>query len=316
MTAENRVAFVTGASRGIGKVIATELARNGYDVAITARTVHEGEVREHSSTLKRSNTKPLPGSLEGTAEVIESHGRKALTVPADLLDFASLRAAAATVLDAWGRVDVLVNNGRYIGPGHMDLFIDTPIDILDKHLQANVLAPLVLAQAFLPGMIERGRGDIVNITSASGYADPTKPAGDGGWGMGYGISKGAFHRVAGFLACELGDRGIRSFNVQPGLIATERIGADMAEFGIANVGAPADVVARTVLWLLTDPGGDRYNGRNVEAQFFCAEHGLLGGWPGPNPNEAPIRYDTSAAELTALEADVRARFEAAAAGER
>ena len=60
----SKVAFVTGASRGIGKVGAQYLARAGYDVAITARTVQEGEAREHSSTLAKSNMKPLPGSLE------------------------------------------------------------------------------------------------------------------------------------------------------------------------------------------------------------------------------------------------------------
>jgi NAD(P)-dependent dehydrogenase (short-subunit alcohol dehydrogenase family) len=308
-TAEAKVAFVTGASRGIGKVIAVELARAGYDVAITARTVNEGEEREHSSTLKKSNTKPLPGSLSTTGSAIESLGRRALMLPADLLDFDSLRAAASRTLEEWGRVDVLVNNGRYIGPGHMDLFLDTPIEILDAHLKANVLAPLVLAQAVIPRMAELGGGDIVNITSASGYADPTKPAGQGGWGMGYGISKGAFHRVAGFLSCELAGQNIRSFNVQPGLVATERIGADMAEFGIENVGAPAEVVAATVVWLLTNPEGDRYNGRNVEAQFFCHERGLVPGWPGPDPNAAPIRYDRSGAELDELERALRDRLE-------
>ena len=71
-----RVAFVTGASRGIGKAIAVELADAGYDVAILARTVHEGEAREHSSTLKRSDTSPLPGSLDGTAELIRASGRR------------------------------------------------------------------------------------------------------------------------------------------------------------------------------------------------------------------------------------------------
>ena len=60
----DKIAFVTGASRGIGKAIATELAAAGYDVAITARTVHEGDAREHSSTLKRSDTSALPGSLD------------------------------------------------------------------------------------------------------------------------------------------------------------------------------------------------------------------------------------------------------------
>ena len=59
-------------------------------------------------------------------------------LPADLLDRTSLGAAVATVLERWGRIDVLVNNGRYIGPGHMDRLLDTPMELLDKHLEANV----------------------------------------------------------------------------------------------------------------------------------------------------------------------------------
>ena len=63
-------AFVTGSSRGIGKAIAVHLARAGFDVALTARTVNEGEEREHSSTLSRSDTTALPGSLSATAELV------------------------------------------------------------------------------------------------------------------------------------------------------------------------------------------------------------------------------------------------------
>src|SRR5262245_29334379 len=111
-----KVAFVTGASRGIGKACAVHLAPAGFDVAVTTRTVNEGEVREHSSTVRSSNTKPLPGSLATTAALVEATGVRALALPADLLDRASLAAAATTVLERWGRVDVLVQNGRYIGP--------------------------------------------------------------------------------------------------------------------------------------------------------------------------------------------------------
>jgi NAD(P)-dependent dehydrogenase (short-subunit alcohol dehydrogenase family) len=278
--ADRPISFVTGASRGIGKAIAVHLARSGFDVALTARTVTEGESREHSSTLHKSNTRPLPGSLVSTAALVEDAGGRSLTVPADLTDRASVIKAAESVLDQWGRVDVLVNNGRYIGPGHMDQFIETPLELLDAHLEANVMAPLALTKAVLPGMLERGSGWIVNITSGAGYADPPAAAGKGGWGLGYGMSKGALHRVAGILALELGDRGVHAYNVQPGFIATERMFQDMAEFGFdASSGAPPDVVGAVVAWLVTDPAAAEPNGRNLEAQDVCRELGLLPGWP-------------------------------------
>jgi NAD(P)-dependent dehydrogenase (short-subunit alcohol dehydrogenase family) len=297
----SKVAFVTGASRGIGKAVAIELASAGFDVAITARTVNSGEQREHSSTISSTDVTPLPGSLSETAALIGDAGQEALAVPADLLDRASLGAAVASVLGQWGRIDLVVHNGRYIGPGHMDRFLDTPIELLERQLDANVVAPLVLNRLILPSMIERGEGIIVNITSASGYGDPTKPAGDGGWGMGYGISKGAFQRIAGFLAVELGDQGIRCYNVQPGLIATERIGQDMAKFGIPNRGAPPEVVSRVVGWLATNDEAPAFNGKTIEAQWFCHDRNLLDGWTGPTQMDNNIRYDDAAANLTAFE---------------
>lgn len=274
------VAFVTGASRGIGRAIAVHLAGAGYDVAIGARTLHEGEEREHSSTVARSNTRPLPGSLDSTAALVEAAGGRALAVYLDLLDRASLTAAVATVIDEFGRIDVLVNNGRYVGPGHMDQVLDTPVELLDRHLEANVMAPVILTKLVLPQMVERGRGVVINLASSSGTMDPPSPAGHGGWGLGYGMSKGALHRMAGILALELGDRGIRSYNLSPGFIATERIAMDMAEFGFdARAGAPPDVVGAVAAWLVTAPGAPERNGQWIEAQVVCRELGLLPGWP-------------------------------------
>jgi NAD(P)-dependent dehydrogenase (short-subunit alcohol dehydrogenase family) len=282
---DRRVAFVTGASRGIGKACAVHLARAGFDVALTARTVGEGEAREHSSTVHRSDTRPLPGSLSGTAELVIAAGREALLVPADLLDRASLGAAAATVQERWGGIDVLVNNGRYIGPGHMDRFLETPLELLDKHLEANVMAPLVLLRQCLPSMLERGHGLVADITSSVAWMDPPAPAGEGGWGLGYAMSKAALHRVAGLVHGELDTPGVALVNIDPGFIATERMAQDMAGFGFdASAGAPPDVIGAVVAWLATDPAAAEWAGRVVPAQALCHERGLLPGWSGPVPN--------------------------------
>jgi NAD(P)-dependent dehydrogenase (short-subunit alcohol dehydrogenase family) len=294
-------AFVTGASRGIGKACAIELARVGYDIAITARTVKEGEPREHSSTLKESDTSPLPGSLNTVADAVRALGREVLVVPADILDRASLGAAVATVLERWGTVDVVIHNARYIGPGHMDRFAETPIELLEKMMEANVFAPLVINKLFLPAMLEAGRGTFINISSAAAYGDPTKPAGEGGWGMGYGMTKAAFHRIAGFINVEYAGTGIRAFNVQPGLIATERIGQDMAKFGIENVGAPPEVVGLVAVWLCTEPEAADLGNDTIEAQYFAHERGLLPSWGGPLPGQGAISYDRSGAALQELE---------------
>jgi NAD(P)-dependent dehydrogenase (short-subunit alcohol dehydrogenase family) len=291
---DRRTALVTGASRGIGKACAVHLARAGYDVAITARSLQEGEAREHSSTVAKSNTKPLPGSLSSTADLIGTEGREALVVPADLLDRSSISAAAATVLDHWGRVDVLVNNGRYIGPGHMDRFLDTPLELLDAHLEANVMAPLVLAQAVLPGMVDRGQGLLVDISSLVAWADPPAPAGDGGWGLGYAFSKGALHRVVGVLHQEVGPQGVVCVNIDPGFIATERMAADMGEFGFdASAGAPPDVIGAVVAWLATDDHALEWAGRLVPAQQLCHDLELIPGWSGPVPNPAETPGESS-----------------------
>jgi NAD(P)-dependent dehydrogenase (short-subunit alcohol dehydrogenase family) len=280
MSGEAKVALVTGASRGIGKAIAVHLARAGFDVAISARTLHEGEAREHSSTVARSDTTPLPGSLDVTAELIEKEGRRALSVVMDLTDRSTLAPAVDAALEEFGRIDVLVNNGRYIGPGHMDQLLDTPVELLDLHLEANVMAPVILTKLVLPQMLERGDGYIVVITSGAGASDPPAPAGSGGWGLGYAMSKGAVHRLAGIVAVELGDRGIVGFNLHPGFVTTERILIDMAAFGFdGSTGAPPDVIGAAAAWLVSDPDARALNGQWIEGQELCAERNLLPGWP-------------------------------------
>ncbi|MCU1344310.1 MAG: putative short chain dehydrogenase/reductase [Acidimicrobiia bacterium] len=281
MAADREVAFVTGASRGIGKAIAVHLARAGYDVAIGARTIHEGEAREHSPTVKKSNLEPLPGSLDSTSSLIEQAGGRALSVYLDLLDRVSLGTSVTTVLEKWGRIDVLVNNGRYIGPGHMDRFMDMPVDLVEKQIQANAISPLHLTKLVLPQMLERGSGTVLNITSACAVIDPPAPIGEGGWGLGYGMSKAAIHKQVGILSKELAKTGVCFFNIEPGLVGTERMAIDMAEFGFdASTMTPPDAIGAVAAWLVRNPERESLNGQTIDGQATCKEFNLLPGWNG------------------------------------
>src|ERR1700735_3549854 len=105
MPETRRVALVTGASRGIGRSAAVALARRGFDVVITARTVREGDGRAHSSSvLVDSDPMPIAGSLESTATEIEAYGRRCLVVPMDLMDRSSVEHVAVRALEELGRV--------------------------------------------------------------------------------------------------------------------------------------------------------------------------------------------------------------------
>jgi len=283
MSSDRRIALVTGASRGIGKASAVALAHAGLDVAITARTMREGEAFDESAP---TGAEPVPGSLETTARLIEAAGGRALPVRADLLDQASLLAATERVLDEWGRVDVLVNNAVHTGPGSMERFLDLNVDLVVTKLQANVVAQLVMIKSVLPGMLERGEGTIIDITSAVATSDPPAPTGEGGWGLGYAVTKGAFHRVAGILAVELGPRGIFVVNVEPGYVLTERMTLAQERLGLAGKfpGAPPSVPGAVVAWLAGGPGGvtpderTAINGTTISAQRFARERGLHPDW--------------------------------------
>jgi len=286
-----KVAFITGASRGIGRACAVELADAGFDVAITARTVTEGERREHSPTIEHSDTSPLPGSLEKTAAVLQEKGVKVMVVPADLLDAASLGVAVTEVLHGLGRIDVVVHNARYVGAGHMDLMMDTPVELVRRHMEGNFFAPLIINRLVLPQMVANGGGIFANITSPAAYSAPKLPAGSGGWGLSYGATKAAFQRIAGFLKAELQGQGVRAFNVSPGAIRTDQ---DFSSFGFGADGrAPPEVPARVVRWLCTSPEADAFNGQTIEAQHFCHERRLMPEWGGPvyRPGESRSEFD-------------------------
>jgi NAD(P)-dependent dehydrogenase (short-subunit alcohol dehydrogenase family) len=266
-----RVAFVTGASRGIGRATAIELAGLGFDVVVAARTLVEGQT---------ADGRPLPGSIATTADSVREAGTDALPLRLDLLDSASVDAAIDETLERWGRVDLLVNNGIYVGPANMQHVLDLGADELERVFRANVLAPLQITQRLLPLMLDRGAGAIVNLVSGAGMSDPPRPAGEGGWGYAYAASKAAFQRLAGVLAVEHRDRGVAFHNVEPGFVMTEAMKLNDPDGAIARLqrAAPTTVPAAVIGWLASDPGAIAWRGKTLHAQPFALEHGLHADW--------------------------------------
>jgi NAD(P)-dependent dehydrogenase (short-subunit alcohol dehydrogenase family) len=272
-----RQALVTGASRGIGRAIAIALAAAGFDVALAARTLRASDpTPEHTQTVHKRDTRPLPGSVEETAAAVEAAGRKALGLRMDLTDLDSVEAAVRELLDAWGGVDLVVNNGRHIGPGLMDTILDTPIEQYALFLRAHGIAPIRIAQLLLPSMLERGGGMFVTISSGAGYEfypQSDKP------GLGYRIGKAAGHTLVGSLQAEYGGQGIRAFNVNPGFVLTERNSLDAGEFGFdPSWAGPPEAVGAAVAWLATSPEAGELQRGNVDAQPLALERGLYPDW--------------------------------------
>jgi NAD(P)-dependent dehydrogenase (short-subunit alcohol dehydrogenase family) len=282
-----RVALVTGASRGIGRCAAVALARRGFDVVITARTVHEGDGRAHaSSVLALDDPMPIAGSLESTAAEVEGLGRGCLMVPMDLMDRASVERVAAEALAWRGRVDVLVNNAIYQGPGTMDRILDLPLELAERCLVGDYLHPLLLTQLLLPQMLERGQGRLVNMLSEAAFTTPPAPAGRGGWGVAYAAAKAAFHRVTDMCHVEFHDAGIWAFSVAPGLTLTESMrasGTDKALLAAGHVPAPPEVAGEVVAWLADADEAEAHAGQMVSSRSLCRQLGLVAGWPPPKP---------------------------------
>ena len=272
------VALVTGASRGIGRATALALADAGYDVAIAARTVHEGEGRMAPGSVREAQeTRAIEGSLETTAAAIEERGQRALPVVMDLLDRPTIDAMVDTVLGKWGRIDALVNNAIYQGAGRMDRVLELDLEAATKLVVGNYVNQLHLIQLVVPGMLERGGGRVVNMASATASMDPPAPAGEGGWGLGYGASKAAFLRVAGQLHVEFASQGIVAFNVDPGFTTNDKPSDE--QFATRFRGAPPEVTGAAIAWLCSSDDALELAGTLVYSQPLCKRRQLLEGWP-------------------------------------
>ena len=210
---DGRVAFVTGASRGIGKAIALRLASEGAAVIVNSPTMGEEE--------------GLPGTLESAVEDIQAMGGKAAAIACDLSDSAARADLIARAGEHFGPVDILVNNAAV---GIMKFASEITGDDLRFMFEVNVCAVADLSQQCLPHMKTQGAGWILNISSGSvTQSELPYPNGmpkESAWTMsGYGSSKAALNRFTTSLAHEVQEYGIFVNSMRPtALVLTE--GAD------------------------------------------------------------------------------------------
>jgi short-subunit dehydrogenase len=199
MDLQGAVAVVTGASSGIGRVTAEALAKEGATVVLVAR-------REEL--------------LEELASNIESRGGQAAAMGCDVSDWSPVDDLAKRVGDRFGRCDVLVNNAGVPGGGK---FADLSIEDIERVVRVNYLGVLYGTKAFLPMMLDAGRGHIVNVASLAGrFAVPGAAV--------YTSTKHAVVALSEGLHFELSPLGVRVTVVNPGTVATEGFPhRDMAE---------------------------------------------------------------------------------------
>ena len=231
------VVLITGASRGLGRALALAAAREGASLAICARG---GD------------------ALEAVAESCRESGADVIAVLADVSDQRDVERLAATVLERFGRVDVLVNNAAELGPIPTPYLADAPSSALEHVMQANVLGPLRLTQAVIGGMLLRNQGLIVNVTTDAaviGYA---------GLGL-YSASKAALDALTRSWAAELQGTHVRVISVDPGDMDTVMHRAADPDSDPASLLRPADVAERMLTLLAGHlPAADRVEAATLE----------------------------------------------------
>ncbi|MGZ4796885.1 MAG: SDR family NAD(P)-dependent oxidoreductase [Acidimicrobiia bacterium] len=211
MDLDGRVVIVTGASRGIGKGLAIGLAAQGAQVVCAARTAVP-------------DPRALPGTIHETVDAITDAGGRALAVRCDIGVAADLDHLVAATLDAFGRVDVLVNNA--MTPTRAPFADATDAD-WDDSMRVNVRSLFVLTRAVTAPMTRQGGGAIVNISSggAGHESTPFMPPGF----VIYAVAKAAMERFSTAVAPELRGLGITINALRPGAVKTELSTREMGE---------------------------------------------------------------------------------------
>ncbi|HEX5901611.1 MAG TPA: SDR family oxidoreductase [Actinomycetota bacterium] len=190
-TLEGRSAFVTGASRGIGRAIALAFAEAGANVAVVSRS---------------------EDALGEIASEVEARGRKAVALAADVGDADAVRAAVEGAGEAFGALDLVVNNAG-AAPFRSGV-AETRIEGFEKYVRVNFLSAVYALQAAAPRLFESGRGCVLNVASVGGLSAAP--------GVGYyGAAKAALINLTKTLAVEWAEQGVRVNALAPGWIETD-----------------------------------------------------------------------------------------------
>jgi len=259
MSLENKVALVTGASRGIGEYVALELARAGAAVAVAARTEEVKDPR-------------LPGTIHSVAQAITAGGGRALAVKMDMREPESIAEGVRRTVDTFGRLDIVVNNAAILVPGTIDSIQPRHIDLI---WQVDLRGPILLIREALPHLRAAGGGHVINVSSrAAVFPGPGPYTAPRGGGAFYGMIKAGLERLSQGLAMEFQGYGIAVNVLSPeGRIRTP--GNIFAQNDPANPTLefePAEKMGKAARWLCEQPVS--FTGHILYDEELCAQQGL------------------------------------------
>ncbi len=246
-----KIALVTGSSRGVGKAIALALGKEGATVVVTGRATDASPGK-------------LPGTCDQTVREIEAAGGKALAVPADLTKDADLARLAGRVREAFGGVDILVNNAAV---GFRGPIVDLPLKRYDTIFDIGLRAPFFLCRELVPGMVQRGAGWVLNISGPPAYHH--RPL------LALWMTKASLERFSWGLAHELGAGGV--------WVSCLSIGIQLATMGLLfnasgetlgeKTWERAEVAGDAAVWLLrgSDPA---FHGATIDLMAMRKKYGV------------------------------------------